>query len=285
MFASTAVAAERTAIVHNPDSTDRLNLRTEPNEDSPTLGKYYNGVNVEVLSDVSNGRVKVRFYNLEGYMKADFLEYGLDQVPIASAMPSVKIKNTGSTGLNLRKTQSMDSSSLGLYKNGSTVLVYGVNESWCHVETSDGKVGFMLRDQLSSLLEFQKSGSASGNGTSNNANDVWLGPVGSHQVAEWTLTLNDYLAVVNNPNSAERLHLRVGPNEDADSLGKYYNGVRVYIDGQPEGDWLPVSVGNLSGYMKTQRLVISGEGQPYPDSEMPILLVNNPNKAGKFAFA
>ena len=31
------------AVVNNPDSNDRLNLRTNPSPDAPTLGKYYNG--------------------------------------------------------------------------------------------------------------------------------------------------------------------------------------------------------------------------------------------------
>lgn len=39
------------AVVNNPDSNDRLNLRTNPSPDAPTLGKYYNGTYLEVLSN------------------------------------------------------------------------------------------------------------------------------------------------------------------------------------------------------------------------------------------
>lgn len=38
------------AVVNNPDSNDRLNLRTNPSPDAPTLGKYYNGTYLDVCS-------------------------------------------------------------------------------------------------------------------------------------------------------------------------------------------------------------------------------------------
>ena len=36
-------------------------------------------------------------------------------------------------------------------------------------------------------------------------------------------------AVVNNPNPADRLHLRVSPERGATSLGKFYNGTPVQV--------------------------------------------------------
>ncbi len=282
-IASTAVAAERAAVVNNPNPDDRLNLRTAPSLDAPALGKYYNGVNFEVLGDEKDGWVKVRFHNLEGYMMTQYLAYGWDQPQVASAMPTVKIKNAGGTGLNLRKTQSVNSASLGLYKNGSTVLVYGVSETWCHVQTSDGKVGFMLREHLSPEIEFQKEDKDSDSSIRNSTGSTWNnGPVGKHQVAVWPIPLQDYVAVVNNPNPADRLHLRSQPSEQATSLGKYYTGVHVIVNGQPKGDWLPVAIGidgSIEGYMNLKYLVFPGAGVPYPESAMPILTVNNPGTA------
>ena len=91
------------------------------------------------------------------------------------------------------------------------------------------------------------------------------------------MIIDDYLAVVNNPKSTDRLHLRSSASEKATSLGKYYNGVRVIVDGPVDGEWTKVIVGNLNGYMKTKYLVISGEGKPYPSSAVPIMTINNPN--------
>ena len=66
------IKAGMVVVVNNPDAEDRLNLRTEPRQDAPTLGKYYNGTYPEVLSDEIDGWVKVRIFDLEGYMMAKF---------------------------------------------------------------------------------------------------------------------------------------------------------------------------------------------------------------------
>ena len=50
---------------------DRLNLRAAPNKEAESLGKYYNGVGVQILEELNNGWVRVRIGNrgvAEGYM-------------------------------------------------------------------------------------------------------------------------------------------------------------------------------------------------------------------------
>lgn len=60
-------------------------------------------------------------------------------------------------------------------------------------------------------------------------------------------------ATVNNPNPADRLHLRAKPDKGATSLGKYYNGTPVEV--LERGDtWTQVHVGGLIGWMKTEYL-------------------------------
>ena len=85
-----------------------------------------------------------------------------EQFKVGYAMPSVKINNTKGVGLNLRQDQSTNSPSLGLYKNGSVVCVFGVSQTWCHVRTEDGNVGFMLRENLSPLLEYNRVSAPTG---------------------------------------------------------------------------------------------------------------------------
>lgn len=41
------------AVVHNPDAADRLNLRAAPNKEAESLGKYYNGVGVQILEELT----------------------------------------------------------------------------------------------------------------------------------------------------------------------------------------------------------------------------------------
>ena len=143
-----------TATVHNPNAKDRLNLRQKASTASATLGKYYSGVVVEQLSAEKNGWMQVRIGNLEGYMQTKYLEYGANAKAVQSAMPNVKIKNAGGTGLNLREKQSTTAKSLGLYKNGTNVTVLGISETWAHVSVA-GKTGFMLREWLSPKPEWQ----------------------------------------------------------------------------------------------------------------------------------
>ena len=65
-------------------------------------------------------------------------------------------------------------------------------------------------------------------------------------------------AVVNNPNPKDRLHLRVKPDKNADSLGKFYNGTPLRIL-ETKGDWCRVAIGRdgLEGWMMKQYLAFS----------------------------
>ena len=64
-------------------------------------------------------------------------------------------------------------------------------------------------------------------------------------------------ALVNNPNPADRLHLRVKPDKGAESLGKFYNRTPVYILKHGK-TWTKVRVGSgldgITGYMMTKYL-------------------------------
>ncbi len=273
----------RIAIVNNPDSTDRLNLRKTASASAASLGKYYNGVVVIMLSDPKNGWVKVRIDNLEGYMESKYLAIDARVGSVPSAMPTVTVRNGNGKNLNLRETQSQKSKSLGLYDNGTKVQVLGLTETWYHVQV-DGKTGFMMADYLTPKLQYtysenSGSGSTGGSGGTGSVDPggTWDGPTGNHSIGQWTLSILDYVGIVNNPNPSDRLHLRTKPNEDAQSLGKYYNGTNVILCGDMDGEWVNVSIGNLTGYMKSKYLSI-GAAKP-PASAMPIMTVSNPNPA------
>ena len=251
------IASGTIAVVNNPVASDRLNLRTYPSQDAPTLGKYYNGTYLEVLSNPKDGWVKVRIFGLEGYMMTKYLAYPNQLQAGAATVPSVKIQNLGGTGLNLRKAQSTNSASFGLYLNGSTVRVFGVSETWCHVQTEDGNVGFMLRERLSPVLAYQKSAHTN-NGTSQT---------------------NKGSATVNNPNSIDRLNLRTQPSQNAPTLGKYYNGTTVEVLSGDQNGWTKVRVHTLEGYMMTRYLAF-GQDQFAVGYAMPSVKIENPNGTG-----
>lgn len=249
-----AAVAESFAVVNNPDPSDRLNLRTEPNADAATLGKYYSGVYVQVLDGVKDGWAKVRIGNQQGYMLAKYLAFDQAAGAVTPAIPVVTINNKNGTGLNLREGRSSSTPSQGLYKNGSKVMVYGVGVSWCHVYTEDGKTGFMLRNSLSPVLPFDK-GAGSGTGA---------GAV--------------KLARVHNPDPEDRLNLRTKPDTKAGSMGKYYNGVNVELLEARKSGWVKVRIGSLVGYMQTKFLEPDSKKTVQP--AMPLCTVNAPGGIG-----
>lgn len=71
---------------------------------------------------------------------------------------------------------------------------------------------------------------------------------------------NSGWAMVNNPNPEDRLHLRVKPDRDAASQGKYYNGtfVRVLERGKT---WTKVDVFGIEGWMMTDYLAFGDDMQ------------------------
>lgn len=60
-------------------------------------------------------------------------------------------------------------------------------------------------------------------------------------------------AVVCNPDPADRLHLRVRPDRDAASMGKYYNRTPVQVL-ERGSTWTKVQIGTLTGWMMTEYL-------------------------------
>ena len=79
---------------------------------------------------------------------------------------------------------------------------------------------------------------------------------------ELTTTLDQTgWAKVNNPNPADRLHLRVKPDRDSTSLGKFYNGTPVQVI-REEGDWCQVMIGTdgrLVGWMMKKYLAFGDQ--------------------------
>lgn len=266
-----------TAVVCNPNPEDRLNLRESPSMSSKSLGKYFNGVTVAVVREVNAVWVKVRIGTLDGYMMRAFLRFEADPGSVPSAMPTVTVNRTSGRRLNLREKPSDTSPSLGLFAGGTAVRVLGLTEDWYHVE-ADGQLGFMMAGYLTPRLAWNTAESDAAAPVSEPAaGSAWAGPVGAHPTAAWTIPILDYTGVVSNPNPQDRLHLRAAPDGNAASLGKYYNGVTVVINGDISGEWTPVGIGNLRGYMKTEYLSISASSPPA--SAMPVMTVRNPNPA------
>lgn len=200
------------AIVQNPNAADRLNLRAAPSRDAQSLGKYYNGVEVQILEDLNNGWVRVRIGHrgtAEGYMMKGYLqEDGMQTVK--SAMPTYT-----STSSAWELYQSRDvNGAYDMYGYGETVMLLGFTPKWWHVQIRE-YTGFVPAD--GSALEQRTGNYYDGYAT----------------------------AQVHNPISTDRLNLRVEKTENSASLGKYYNGCTVAIVQKGNDGWSRVESGIL----------------------------------------
>ena len=122
----------------------KLNLRKSASASSKSLGLFYTGTPVTVISFNRSGWAYVRIGQTEGYMDVDYLtttkptQYGENHV----------IRNTRATGLNLRSLPSTGGELLKFAPNYSSVIVLGeLSDGWCYVEY-DGTLGYMLGTSL-----------------------------------------------------------------------------------------------------------------------------------------
>lgn len=135
------------AVINNPNAKDRLHLRTDHDSAAKSLGKYYNGVAVQVLSYAGGDWAKVRIGSAEGYMMTGYLAFGNDAQKVKSAIPTVRLTTDK---VNLRETASLNGRALGQYALGTSVKVWGIGETWLHVEVA-GKSGYMLASMLAAV--------------------------------------------------------------------------------------------------------------------------------------
>ena len=217
--------AEYTAYVCNPNPADRLHLRAQPNAGSLSLGKYYNGTAVTVLSSNENGWLEVLVGDsnkaLHGYMKEEYLSANKP----ADARPQYASVNS----FHLYSSQSKT----GKYKTfgpGELVSLLGFRDNCWHVmihlENGKKATGFVFEDTCALV----------------------------------SLTSDKIKAYISIPDPADRLHLRKGATQYSESLGKYYNGTFCTLKGfSADGGWLKVNLYGRIGYMNRSFLTIEGK--------------------------
>lgn len=244
-------AAGTTAYVCNPDPTDRLNLRAAPRQDAVSLGKYYNGTPVYLLDEPEKGYVHVSIAgdSPEGYMDTRYL----CESYVEPAFPSLTVRNSSGTGVNLRKSPSATAQILGTCPNGTRLSVMGVRaDGYLHV-THEGDNAYALASLLTPALSYHKTEEqASSTQTTGPAVQVSL----------------PNLAVVHNPNPLDRLNLRGAPSGDGVVLGKYFNGVIVTLLEDAGNGWSFVSVSGKQGYM--QRSYLERGGNPVQSAMLSV---------------
>ena len=234
------------ATVDNPNPADRLNLRTAPSESAQSSGKYYNGTRVKILSGPKDGWYRVRaglgngVCDVNGYMKAKYLAVGAAGDDVADMRPTVTLTQ------DMHLVSFYSGSNVGKVYSGQALTVMGVGTKYLHVLTADGKCGLVPADCVTPRISFS-------------AED---------QQARW--------ATVDNPNPADRLHLRARADRNAISYGKYYSGTQVELLSGPENGWYRVRVGGetggIEGYMMEAYLCTGRAASGVYDSRPEVTL-------------
>lgn len=141
-------AAEDTVYYINTRSTSgMLNLRKTASASAKSLGLFYTGTPLTVLSYTRSGWVYVRIGQTEGYMDADYLT----ATRPARCGDERIIRNSRANGLNLRAAPSTGGDLLAFLPNYTRVIVLGqLTDGWCYVQYGD-TLGYMLGSSLESV--------------------------------------------------------------------------------------------------------------------------------------
>ena len=142
--------------VVNPEPEHRLHLRSAPDANAPSLGKYYTGVLAQNYHQGENGYLRVSLGKMVGYMDQQYL-VAYDSTDV-SRIPMTVIANASGSGANMRLSPSPDGELFALYPNGTVVAMLGVTPNdWCHVMIN-GATGFIMADKLAGSFSFSESG-------------------------------------------------------------------------------------------------------------------------------
>ncbi|MHC1787036.1 MAG: SH3 domain-containing protein [Christensenellales bacterium] len=154
--AGSVPSAIPTVTVQNPDDPG-LNLRAAQSFQADTKATYSNGEQLRVLGVTENFVHVLTGSGLTGFMMA----WGVSpQLPAADAAAAVllpepggiptRIKNPAGQGAHLRQEASASSGSLGLFRNGTAVIVTGGGQYWKQVWVQ-GQTGWMMARLLEGM--------------------------------------------------------------------------------------------------------------------------------------
>ncbi|MBQ6859067.1 MAG: SH3 domain-containing protein [Clostridia bacterium] len=235
-------AAQSSVFVDNPDPKDRLNLRAKASADAASLGKYYSGTEAELLGYTKNGFAHVRIEPLEGYMDIRYLS----DAPVVSAQPWLTVRNSGGSGVNIRKEPSTGAKILAFAENGERVTVLAVRrDGFLHVRFGD-VYGFASAKLLSPSPDFHKTDTRGIIPTVPPTPSPSPTPSPTPDPTPY-MTPDSGRRIVFDPGAAG-VHLRKAPQEDADSAIFLINGREVLLLSKENG-WAYIDAGGAQGYV------------------------------------
>ena len=136
------VKVESNQVVANIESY--LNIRSEADEESEVVGKFYNG-NVGTIVEKGDDWSLVSSGNAYGYVKNDYLLFGSDAESYIENNCDQVAKVTAET-LNIRAEESTDSEVVDLKDEGESLTILGQENGWYKVAVTDDQSGYVSSD-------------------------------------------------------------------------------------------------------------------------------------------
>ena len=145
-------ALAQSAVVNNgSDAAARLNMRGQPSKDADSLGQFYTGTPVNIVSDAGNGWSQVTIgsgnNSLSGYMMTAYLSADASGVTDATLYMEVT-SPYGTQSIIVRSEPSNSYDAVAALVVGDSVRVIGTAGSYYYVLLSDQSVGCLSTSEV-----------------------------------------------------------------------------------------------------------------------------------------
>ena len=133
------------AVVNNgSDPNSRLNMRDQPSKDAGSVGQFYTGTPVEIVSDAGGGWSQVTIgggaNSLSGYMMSQYLS--TDTASVQDATKDMQVVSPyGTQSVVVRDTPSNSYDAVSMLEVGDDVRVIGTKGDYYYVLLDDSSVG------------------------------------------------------------------------------------------------------------------------------------------------
>ncbi len=203
-----------------------LNIRSEASQDSDIIGKLYNGSGAEILDESTQGWLKIKSGDVEGYISSEFVLRG-DEAK-AAAMENIKPRAIiNADRLNVRKEPSLTADVVdAVYQHERYEVLEQTADGWIKIHPG------YISSEFASVED-----------TLNTARKLDLK----------SMVLNRY-AKLGISNVTGYLNIRKEPKPDGEIIGKFPS--------KPAGDiietldgWYKIQSGPLTGYVSAEYIL------------------------------
>lgn len=133
-----------------------VNIRENPDQDSPSLGKLYRNAAARVLDAVDDWYL-VESGSVKGYLKAEYLKTGISDEELIKNYGTMRIR-VKVDGLNVREETNTEAKKLTVIYKNETYPVLELLDEWVKIDIKeDNTSGYVAREHVELNVEFIKA--------------------------------------------------------------------------------------------------------------------------------